>query len=91
MLNLNHTVPRTGMSLPKALQAELATRGASYTSGQCDDPNADSRTSYHLFHPGPTFSGTVTVLFHGTGNDALFCWENLILDQIGRASCRERV
>lgn len=84
---MNHIVPRTGMSLPKALQAELAARGASYTSGQCDDPNAASRTSYHLFQPGPAFSGTVTVLFHGTGNDALFCWENLILDLLktGRA------
>jgi pimeloyl-ACP methyl ester carboxylesterase len=87
MLNLNHNVLRTGTSLPKALQAELATRGASYTSGQCDDPNAHARTHYHLFHPGPEFSGTVTILFHGTGNDALFCWEYLILDLLktGRA------
>jgi len=75
------------LSLPKALQAELAIHGASYTSGQCDDPNAESRTTYHLFHPGLAFSGTVTVLFHGTGNDALFCWEYLILDLLktGRA------
>jgi pimeloyl-ACP methyl ester carboxylesterase len=87
MLNLNHNVPRTAASLSKALQAELATRGASYTSGQCDDPNQDARTAYHLFHPGPAFSGTVTILFHGTGNDALFCWEYLILDLLksGRA------
>ncbi|HET9239773.1 MAG TPA: alpha/beta fold hydrolase [Oligoflexus sp.] len=84
---MNPIVLRTGMPLPKALQAELATRGASYTSGQCDDPTRDARTSYHLFHPGPAFSGTVTVLFHGTGNDALFCWEYLILDLLktGRA------
>jgi pimeloyl-ACP methyl ester carboxylesterase len=84
---LNHNVLRTGASLSKALQTQLAKRGALYTSGRCDDPNADARTTYHLFHPGPAFSGTVTVLFHGTGNDALFCWEYLILDLLktGRA------
>lgn len=84
---MNHTVLRTGTSLPKALQAELDALGASYTCGQCDDPNEESRTTFHLFHPGPSFSAICTVLFHGTGNDALFCWENLILDLLktGRA------
>jgi pimeloyl-ACP methyl ester carboxylesterase len=69
------------------LQSELDKIGASYTCGLCDDPNAESRTMFHLFHPGPAFSATATVLFHGTGNDALFCWENLILDLLktGRA------
>jgi pimeloyl-ACP methyl ester carboxylesterase len=87
MLNLNHSVPRTGTSLPKALQAELDRLGASYTCGQCDDPNAEARTFFHLFHPAGDPPTIASVLFHGTGNDALFCWENIILDLLrsGRA------
>ncbi len=87
MLNLNHNVLQTGTPLPKALQAELDTLGASYTCGLCDDPNENSRTAFHLFHPGSSLTATCTVLFHGTGNDALFCWEDLILDLLkaGRA------
>ncbi len=44
-----------------------------------------SQTEYHLFLPASARIGTV--LFHGTGNDALFGWENLILDLLrsGRA------
>jgi len=44
-----------------------------------------SQTEYHLFLPSS--ARICTVLFHGTGNDALFGWENLILDllQSGRA------
>ncbi len=87
MLNLNHNVLQTGTPLSKALQAELDTLGASYTCGLCDDPNENSRTAFHLFHPGSSLTATCTVLFHGTGNDALFCWEDLILDLLktGRA------
>jgi pimeloyl-ACP methyl ester carboxylesterase len=80
-------VLRTGTSLPKALQAELDRLGASYTCGQCDDPNAEARTSFHLFQPAGAPASIATILFHGTGNDALFCWENIILDLLksGRA------
>jgi pimeloyl-ACP methyl ester carboxylesterase len=87
MSNLNHNVLRTGTPLPKALQTQLDKLGASYTCGQCDDPNAEARTTFHLFHPGSAYAAICTVLFHGTGNDALFCWENLILDLLksGRA------
>jgi pimeloyl-ACP methyl ester carboxylesterase len=87
VLNLNHNLLRTGTSLPKALQNELDALHAAYTTGLCDDPVESARSAFHLFHPGPSFSGTVTVLFHGTGNDALFTWEFLILELLrtGRA------
>ncbi|MDQ3230322.1 MAG: alpha/beta fold hydrolase [Pseudobdellovibrionaceae bacterium] len=84
---MNSTLLRTGTLLPKALQAELDALGASYTRGLCDDPHAQSQTAWHLFQPGSTLATVCTILFHGTGNDALFCWENLILDLLksGRA------
>jgi pimeloyl-ACP methyl ester carboxylesterase len=71
----------------KALQVELARMGAAHTYGRFDDPNADVQTAFHLFLPGTSLPSQGVVLFHGTGNDALFCWENLILDLLksGRA------
>ncbi|WP_176737004.1 alpha/beta fold hydrolase [Oligoflexus tunisiensis] len=84
---MNPIVLQTGTPLPKALQAELDTLGASYTEGLCHDPDAESQTRFHFFRPAQTQTRVCTVLFHGTGNDALFCWENLILDLLksGRA------
>jgi pimeloyl-ACP methyl ester carboxylesterase len=84
---LNSIVLQTGTPWAKALHAELDTLGASYTGGLCHDPDAKSQTMFHLFRPGTTESRVCAVLFHGTGNDALFCWENLILDLLktGRA------
>jgi pyruvate dehydrogenase E2 component (dihydrolipoamide acetyltransferase) len=87
LLKLNSIVLQTGTSLPKALHAELDNLGASYSGGLCDDPDAKSQTMFHFFRPGLSPSRVCTVLFHGTGNDALFCWENLILELLksGRA------
>jgi len=86
-LNLNYHLLQTGMHHTKALQVELARMGAAHTCGRCDDPHADIQTVFHLFVPGSPLPSRCTVLFHGTGNDALFCWENLILDLLksGRA------
>lgn len=71
--------------LAKPLQKALDSGKVLCKSGRFDDPLAAGQTAFHLFDPGA--ATRCTVLFHGTGNDALFCWESLILKLLasGRA------